>query len=394
MRILHTSDWHLGRSFHREGMLTHQAAYVDHLIEVVETEGVDLVVVAGDVYDRALPPVDAVRLANDTFTRLKRSRATTVVTSGNHDSAQRLGFGAELIDASGVHLRTRADGVGRPVVLHDEHGEVAVHALPYLDPDAVASAWELTSRSHEATLRAAMTRVRRDLAGRRARSIVLAHAFVAGGLPSDSERDISVGGVSLVPAEVFDGVDYVALGHLHGRQQVTETIRYSGSPLAYSFSEAAQVKGSWLVDLGPDGVTATTIVPAPVPRRLGRLRGTVEELLTDPRLCVHEDSWVQATLTDEVRPRAAKERLSRRFPHLLVLGFEPEGGDATAGAVPGTRATTESDHEVALRFVADLRGAPASPEESRLLLEACEACCDDRELDLTETLTETLAGAP
>jgi len=229
-----------------------------------------------------------------------------------------------------------------------------------------------------------MRRVRADLATRRGRSVVLAHAFVAGGAASDSERDISVGGVSLVPADVFDGVDYVALGHLHGRQRVRETVRYSGSPLAYSFSEADHVKGSWLVELGAHGVTGTEFVEAPVPRPLARLRGTIEELIADPRLVAHEGSWVQATLTDAARPRAAKERLSRRFPHLLVLGFEPEG--AQPPTVPGIRAAADlSDHDIALAFVSSMRGAPASAEESSLLRAACEASCEDRELDLAET---------
>src|SRR6478735_9479993 len=202
MRILHTSDWHLGRSFHREGMLTHQAAYVDHLLEVVESEAVDLVVVAGDVYDRALPHVDAVRLADDTLARLAASRAQVVLTSGNHDSAQRLGFSSRLIDAAGVFIRTDASSVGTPVLLDDEHGQVAVYGIPYLDPDSVREPWALKARSHEAALTEAMRRVNADRATRDARSVVLAHAFVAGAEPSDSERDISVGGVSLVPTSV------------------------------------------------------------------------------------------------------------------------------------------------------------------------------------------------
>ena len=228
MRILHTSDWHLGRSFHREGMLGHQAAYVDHLLEVVEAERVDLVVVAGDVYDRALPHVDAVRLADETLARLAASRAQVVITSGNHDSAQRLGFSSRLIDAAGVFIRTDAATVGTPVLLDDEHGPVAIYGIPYLDPDAVREPWGLRTRSHEAALTEAMRRVRADLAARNARSVVLAHAFVAGAQPSDSERDISVGGVSLVPTTVFDGIDYAALGHLHGRHTLTESVRYSG----------------------------------------------------------------------------------------------------------------------------------------------------------------------
>ncbi|WP_310530018.1 exonuclease subunit SbcD, partial [Nocardioides sp.] len=143
MRILHTSDWHLGRSFHREGLLGHQGVFVDHLLEVVESESIDVVVVAGDVYDRALPHVDAVRLADETFARLAASRASVVVTSGNHDSAQRLGFGSRLIDVAGVFIRTDARAVGTPVLLQDEHGPVAFHGIPYLDPTAMIEPWAL-----------------------------------------------------------------------------------------------------------------------------------------------------------------------------------------------------------------------------------------------------------
>ena len=137
MRILHTSDWHLGRSFHREDLLGHQGAFIDHLVGVVESEKVDVVVVSGDVYDRALPHVDAVALADETFARLAASRARVVVSSGNHDSAQRLGFGARLMDHAGVHVRTDASSVGTPIVLKDRHGDVAIHAIPYLDPSAL-----------------------------------------------------------------------------------------------------------------------------------------------------------------------------------------------------------------------------------------------------------------
>ncbi len=381
MRILHTSDWHLGRSFHREGMLTHQASYVDHLLAVVESERVDLVVVAGDIYDRALPPVDAVRLADETLARLASSRARVVLTSGNHDSAQRLGFSSRLIDAAGVHIRADISSVGTGIVLEDAHGPVVVHGLPYLDPDAVREPWALTGRSHEAALTEAMRRVRADLAGRSSatRSVVLAHAFVAGAEPSDSERDISVGGVSMVSTSVFEGIDYVALGHLHGPHTLTESIRYSGSPLAYSFSEAAQRKGSWLVDLGPAGVTSTTFVEAPVPRVLARLRGSLEELLADPELASAEQAWVQVTLTDDVRPVQAMERLRARFPHTLVLGFEPLSGARCGG--PVARLQGRSDHDIALDFVTEMRGAPADEAEAALLRDAFDGCCEDPDVD-------------
>ncbi|MGI8899925.1 MAG: exonuclease SbcCD subunit D [Nocardioides sp.] len=387
MRILHTSDWHLGRSFHREGLLGAQAAFIDHLLETVETEHVDMVVVAGDVYDRALPPVDAVELADETFARLAASRAQVVVTSGNHDSQIRLGFNSRLADSAGVHLRTRWQDVGSPVLVEDRHGPVAVYGLPYLEPDAVRGAWALDSRSHEVTLREAMRRVHQDLLARRdTRSVVMAHAFVAGSpeagpaMASDSERDISVGGLQIVPTEVFSGVDYVALGHLHGRQILTETVRYSGSPLAYSFSEAAHHKGSWLVELGPEGVVHTDFVPAPVPRRLRTVRGTLADLLADPALVEVEGCWLQVTLTDPRRQMHAMERLRERFPHTLILSFDPQGALRERRPAP-PRVDGRSDLDIALGFVAEVRDLEATTEEALLLQLACDSCRINEDAD-------------
>ncbi|MDA0638238.1 exonuclease SbcCD subunit D [Nonomuraea sp. MCN248] len=360
MRILHTSDWHLGRSFHRENLLDAQAAYVDHLVETVRAERVDVVLVAGDVYDRALPPVDAVALCNEALRRLRETGARTILISGNHDSARRLGFGAALIEASGVHLRTDPDQAWEPVVID----EVAFYGIPYLEPELVRHPWELAERSHAAALTHAMDRVRAD-AARHRHAVVLAHAFVTGGAASDSERDISVGGIAHVPLSAFAGVDYVALGHLHGRQRMSETVRYSGSPLAYSFSEAGQVKGSWLVTLG----SGAEFVPAPVPRPVGRLIGRLDDLLTSPRHAGVEDHWLQVVLTDPARPRAAMERLRARFPHTLALSFEPEG--ERAGPAPA-RHTGRPEAEVALDFVREVCGEPATREEEDLLRRAIE----------------------
>jgi exonuclease SbcD len=201
----------------------------------------------------------------------------------------------------------------------------------------------------------------------------MAHAFVTGGAASDSERDISVGGAANVPVSVFDGIDYVALGHLHGRQRMTDRVRYSGSPLAYSFSEENHVKGSWLVDLNGEGLSAE-FVEAPVPRRLARVRGRIEELLTDPRYETYEDRWLQVTLTDASRPSAAMERLRRRFPHTLVLGFEPEGAEARTTRTWSERIKERSELDIAGDFVAEMGQAPATDAERGLLHQAFEAC--------------------
>ncbi|GAA3420710.1 exonuclease SbcCD subunit D [Streptosporangium vulgare] len=366
MRVLHTSDWHLGRSFHRESLLAAQGVFVDHLIETVRSERIDVVAVSGDVYDRALPSVDAVDLCNQALRRLVDARVRTVLISGNHDSARRLGFGADLIDAAGVHLRTDPGRVGEPVVV----GDVAFYGIPYLEPELVRVPWELPERTHTAAIGHAMSLVRADLARRGPRSVVLAHAFVTGGRGSDSERDISVGGVAHVPVGAFDGVDYVALGHLHGRQRMSETARYSGSPIAYSFSEAGQTKGSWVVDIGPGGYEGAEFVEAPVPRPVSRLTGRIDDLLTAPEHARHEEHWLQVTLVDRIRPKGAMERLRARFPHTLALSFEPEGG--VHETVTRARAAGRPEIDVALDFVREVRGEAADPAETRLLREAVE----------------------
>jgi len=375
MRLIHTSDWHLGRSFHREDLLGAQARFVDFLVETVRSEGVDAVLVSGDVYDRALPSVDAVTVCNDALRRLAATGTRVVLISGNHDSARRLGFGADLIDTAGIHLRTDPAGCARPVLLADGDGPVAVYGLPYLEPDAVRDELGCDERSHTAVLSAAMARVRQDLAGRPdARSVVLAHAFVTGGEPSDSERDISVGGVGSVPVSTFAGVDYAALGHLHGAQRLTDRVRYSGSPIAYSFSEEHHRKAVLLVDLGtaPGAEVSVQHLPTPVERPLARIRGHLDDLLTDRSWDAVTGHYLQVTLTDAVRPREPMERLRARFPHVLVLWFAPEAGDGSAQRSYAARLRGRSDLQVADDFVAHVRSA-AEPAESGLLAEAFEA---------------------
>lgn len=370
MRFLHTSDWHLGRSFHRVSLLDAQAAFLDHLVETALTHEVDAVLVAGDVYDRAVPPLSAVELFDRALHRLAEARVPTVMISGNHDSARRLGVGAGLIDHAGIHLRTDPARCGTPVVLTDAHGDVAFYGLPYLEPALVRDEFKAPKAGHEAVLRAALDRARADLAARPhgTRSVVLAHAFVAGGAASDSERDITVGGVSAVPAGTFDGVDYAALGHLHGAQALTERVRYSGSPLAYSFSESDHRKTMWLVDLGPGGEIDAERIDCPVPRPLARLRGSLADLLDDPTLTRHERSWIEATLTDPVRPADPMARLAERFPHTLSLVLDPDRDDEDAVVSYARRLEGRSDQEIAEDFVAHVRGGAGPDDRERTVL--------------------------
>ncbi|MBW5420453.1 exonuclease subunit SbcD [Streptomyces sp. BG9H] len=375
MRLLHTSDWHLGRSFHRVNMLDAQAAFIGHLVTTAREREVDAVLVAGDVYDRAVPPLAAVELFDDALHRLADLGVPTVMISGNHDSARRLGVGAGLIDRAGIHLRTDPAACAEPVLLADDHGDVAFYGLPYLEPALVKDEFGVTKAGHEAVIGAAMDRVRADLAtrARGTRSVVLAHAFVSGGQISDSERDITVGGVAAVPAGVFEGVDYAALGHLHGSQTLGTRVRYSGSPLPYSFSEADHRKSMWLVDLGPEGQIEAERVDCPVPRALARIRGTLDELLDDPGLTRHEEAWVEATLTDAVRPDDPMARLCARFPHTLSLVFDPDRAPDDPDVSYAQRLQGRSDEQIAEDFVTHVRGAGPDGHERAVLRSAFDA---------------------
>ena len=378
MRLLHTSDWHIGRSLHGTDLLAEQEAVLSGLARIVTEESVDAVLVAGDVYDRAVPSADATAVLSRVVARIRRAGAEVVLTPGNHDSARRLGTFSELLAAGGLHVRAETAKLDEPVLLADEHGEVAVYGLPFLEPEVARHELGLTGgqgggKSHEAVLATAMERVRTDLFLRPgARSIVLAHAFVGGGVPSESERDICVGGVDLVPAPVFDGVDYVALGHLHRPQTLSPRLRYSGSPMAYSFGEAGQQKLVWLVDLDAGGLADVRAVPLPVPRPLTLLTGELDDLLADPAHAGVEEHFISVRLTDAARPVDPMRRLQARFPHCVHLEWSGAGA-AGDGRSYQERLRGRSALEVAGEFVAHVRGVPASAAERELLSRALAA---------------------
>ncbi|KUM38508.1 exonuclease SbcCD subunit D [Arthrobacter sp. EPSL27] len=384
MRLLHTSDWHLGRSFHGVGMLDAQRAFIDQLVSFVREESVDVVLIAGDVYDRALPGVDVVRLLDDALVGLTGAGARVVLTSGNHDSAIRLGFASRLLERGGVHLRTRLAELDQPVLLPldpadpDAGAVLAIYGIPWLEPRLVAGQLGAGTASHFEVTRAATDRIRTDLADRSAartvHSVVLAHTFASGGISSDSERDLSIGGVGAVPLDLFDGFTYTALGHLHGRQELSPAVRYSGSPLAYSFSEAQHKKGSWLLDIGKDGLAGVREVLWEAPRTLAVLRGKLDQLLSAGDLAWAETAYCQITLTDAQRPAQAMEKLRARFPDTLVLGFDPEGAGAAATTSYSSRlAEATDDLSICCGFLEHVRGRAADDAEAAVLAEALEA---------------------
>lgn len=360
-------------------MLAAQAEWLEGLVDYVASAGIAAVLVAGDVYDRALPAVDVVELLDRMLVRLTEAGARVIISSGNHDSAVRLGFASRLLERGGVHLRTRVEECADPVVLPLGGGaDVAVYGLPYLEPRLVAEQLGASGPGHVPVTSAALGRVREDLARRRqdgpVHSVVMAHTFAGGGAPTESERALSVGGLDVVPLEVFEGFDYVALGHLHGRQTLSRGIRYSGSPLAYSFSEARQAKGAWLLDIGPEGIASIEPVGWTTSHRLAVLKGTLDTLLTDAAHTDAETAYCHITLTDAERPQRAMERVRTRFPLAVALAFEPEGAARDAVSSYSERvAAARSDFDLCCGFLEHVRGRAADETERAALTEALEA---------------------
>jgi exonuclease SbcD len=338
-------------------------------VTAVREQRIDVVLLAGDVFDSSMPSTAAIELFQSAIAGIRHAGAQVVLTSGNHDSGTRLGMHAEWLGAAGIHLRTRTDRIDRPVLLEDESGPVAVYGIPYLEPALFRQ--DRPGRrigSHEQALVVAMDEIRADLAARSVRSVVLAHCFAAGVPAGDVERDLSRGGLDLVPASVFDGPDYVALGHIHGRATLSPRVRYSGAPLHYSFGEADSARGGWIVDLDADGLADVTWLDLPVPRRLTVLTGPIERLLGDAALEAATGHWVKAMVTDQVRPTDGMRRLQRRFPHCVAFEWRPDTLADEGTASYAERVRGRSDPELVADFLALTRnGAGPSDFERRLV---------------------------
>ncbi len=389
MRILHTSDWHIGRRFEREPLDDDQRAFLAWLAGQVEELGVDLVVVAGDVYDRSMPSEEAVALLDDGLDRIRAAGATVAMVPGNHDSARRLGFGARRQALGGVHVFADDSRPPEPWLFEAGGEAVAVVAVPFLDPLVAPAPLPGPDGSPRARTHA---RVLSDFlcAGRDALSrwpavpsIAIAHAFVTGAAPSDSEKTLAIGGTDMVESSLFDGFDYVALGHLHRPQVVGSASRvgYSGSPLAYSFSEEHQ-KSVRLVEIADGEVVEVTTVEIPLGRPVVTLEGTLESLLTDP---VHDpfvDHWVAARLTDRTTQVQALERLRTRFPHAVSVRYarsRPGVSDVVlrADQVAANRGSPQVVADMVLGFLAEVASEPPEAWARALVDEAVAAARQD-----------------
>jgi len=380
MKILHTSDWHIGRTFHTHPTLGHLGLVLEALVEIVRERGVDVVAVAGDVFDSAIPSKESYGVLTGALRDIKAAGAAVVMTSGNHDSATRLGFQSEWAGLAGIHVVTGHEQYLEPVTIRDAHGPVHFYGIPFLEPVLIRHFYpDVVLKTHEQVLGFVMGRVRADMAVRGGRSVVLSHCFAAGIAPaaeaSDVERDVTAGGLDVVPVSVFDGPDYVALGHIHGRATLSERLRYSGAPLHYSFSEANKPRGAWLVELGAEGLVvegpgAVEWIDLPVPQRLSELTGPLDELLDADRFTGQEGDWVKAILTDQVRPLDGMRKLQERFPHCVTLEHRPSITIETDAATYSERIRAKTDPEIVAGFLSFVRnGVGPTPFESGLIAE-------------------------
>ena len=321
MKLLHTADWHLGRQLHGRSLLEDQRHVLDQLVTIVREDAVDGVLVAGDLFDRAVPPAAAIGLLDEVLSQLCLDlQVPVVMISGNHDSADRLAFGARHLARSGLHLVTRLADDLAPLEIECGGQRLICHAIPYLEPAQVRQQFGVDVRSHDAALGYLLQTMREQATGQGAPRVVLAHAFLAGGEVSESERPLCIGGAEWVSPGHFAGFDYVALGHLHGRQQRAEPqIRYAGSPLKYSFSEVQHHKSVTLVELDETGLQSITERSLEPLHDLRIIEGELNQLLAAAAADPAPQDYLLVRLTDRGALLDAMGQLRQVYPNVLHL---------------------------------------------------------------------------
>lgn len=320
MKFLHTSDWHLGRQLHNQSLLEDQEYVLEQIIQIAQQQQVDALIVAGDVFDRSVPPSNAVKLLDDTLDKLvNQLNIPVILIAGNHDGAQRLAFASRQMRESGLYISGTLGQQIPAIKLAAKDGELVVfYPLPYAEPATVREVFECQATSHQEAMQVLVEQVKQhDSEG--LKKVVIAHCFLDGGDESESERPLSIGGADKISPKLFSDFDYVALGHLHGPQyKGSQQIRYSGSPLKYSFSEQHQAKSVTLVELTEDD-SKIELIALNAKRDVRIIEGHLDELLASGSADSHRDDYLMVCLLDKSAILDAMGKLREVYPNVLHL---------------------------------------------------------------------------
>lgn len=386
IKLLHSSDWHLGKSLFSKSLLEDQATALREIEQMIAFEKPTAVLLAGDLFDRSIPPEDAVRLLDRFLAKvILELKVPVVMIPGNHDSSTRVGVSAELLRASGLHVFATPESITSPVRIEAGKVKASIYGIPFLEPNEWGFYFGRPIRTHEEALQAILESLEPLLEKDRAqdcRTILVMHAYVTGGEPSDSERPLSIGGSDLVSAQLLEKFDYVALGHLHRPQHVMyPRIRYPGSLFPYSQSEASQPKGALLVSLGKtSGSDEFRFEEFKTTRNLRVIRGDLENLIVNGSTAPHEpnrpEDYVIAILTDQSLPFEAYRRLHAIYPELLHVAREvswtregAENADATARENQDRGLREASDQDILAQFIGAASNGDLADEDREWLVQ-------------------------
>ncbi len=371
MKFIHLSDLHLGKRVNEFSMIEDQAYILKKILGIIRDEEPDGVLIAGDIYDKSIPSVEAVGLFDDFLKRLAGQKVPVFIISGNHDSPERLAFGAELIKLSGIHISPAYSGRVEPISLKDNYGAVHIYMLPFIKPVHVRSVFpEETVESYTDAVRAAISHM--DIQESE-RNILVTHQFVTGAQRSDSE-DICVGGADNVDVSVFDGFDYVALGHIHGPQSAgRESARYCGTPLKYSFSEANHHKSVTILELKEKGNLVIRAVELSPLRDMRELKGTYEELTNRKNYeGTRVDDYLHITLTDEEDIVDAMGKLRVIYPNLMKLDYDNRRTRENRELTGGETEESRTPLELIMDFYEKQNNQPMNEKQKALVSELME----------------------
>ncbi|WP_163581951.1 exonuclease SbcCD subunit D [Gracilibacillus saliphilus] len=367
MKILHTADWHLGKIVHGLHMTEDQGKVLQHLIEIIQAEKPDVIIIAGDLYDRAVPPREAVELLNSFFTTVSVEMEIPIVAiSGNHDSPDRLGFGASLFRSKQLYLATSMEDVFQPIHFNEGEHDVYFHLVPYIEPEQVKYYFQDDSIE---THQQAMERIVREIEVQmtdQAQHILVGHAFIAGGMESESEERLTmIGGTPYIDASIFKSFDYIALGHLHQPQKIKDDfIRYSGSIMKYSFSEANHKKSVAILELNGTEKTVYTI-PLNAPKDLRIVEGYFEELLAEKVAKATED-YLQIRLLDDGQIIDPVTKLRKLFPNILRLERKQHVVHQSLKEIQSIKEKQKMTHEqLFASFYKEIKGSDLSAERAK-----------------------------